>query len=181
MTWSCSVCEKSFSRKDNMQRHMNSKHSSPVFSPMYSARNSTEKCQQFHFMHPFTCMVAGMTVWVKSLLQQAQEIIQLPPERLVSWYSQWQPAYMELMVTICQGYSIWSRTRHLFWHQQTQLDGDWRSDGRYMRRQRTCLLEVFIIATSASFLSYGTYSMKGKAVEALVLTVITWFSSKSTR
>ena len=50
-------------------------------------------------------MVARMTgsdqtVWVKSLLQQAREVIHLPPERVVWCYSQWQPAYMELMVTV---------------------------------------------------------------------------------
>ena len=49
---------------------------------------SPEKCQRFHFVQPFTCMVAGMTgsgktVWVKSLLQQAQRAINLPPERII--------------------------------------------------------------------------------------------------
>ena len=95
-----------------MQRHMSNTHGNPVFNPNYSAPNPmysmpdpTEKCQRFRFMHPFTCMVAGMTgsgktVWVKSLLQQAQEVVQLPPEKIVWCYSQWQPAYMELMVTV---------------------------------------------------------------------------------
>ena len=50
-----------------MQRHMSSKHSSPVSSPMYSARNFTEKCQQFHFMHPFTCVAAGITILGKTV------------------------------------------------------------------------------------------------------------------
>ena len=50
-------------------------------------------------------MVAGMTgsgktVWVKSLLQQAQRTISLPPETIVWCYSQWQPAYLESMTTI---------------------------------------------------------------------------------
>ena len=50
-------------------------------------------------------MVGGMTgsaktVWVKSLLQQAQEIVHSPLERIVWSYSKWQPAYMELMVTV---------------------------------------------------------------------------------
>jgi len=65
---------------------MSNKHGNPVFSPaLSSVPNSTEKCQQFRFVHPFTCTVAGMTgsgktVWVKSLLQQAQKVIHLPPE-----------------------------------------------------------------------------------------------------
>ena len=106
MSWSCPVCEKSFSRKDSMQRHMSNKHSNPVIRSMYSVPNSTENCQRFRFVHPFTCMAAGgktgsgKTVWVKSLLQQAQEVIHLSPERIVWCYSQWQPAYMELLVTI---------------------------------------------------------------------------------
>ena len=64
-----------------------------------------ERCQRFQFEHPFTCMVAGMTgsgktVWVQSLLTQAYRIINLPPEKIVWCYSQWQPAYMEMLVTV---------------------------------------------------------------------------------
>ena len=101
MNWSCPVREKSFSRKDNMQRPMSNKHRKPVFNPMYncvpnpmySMLKSTEKCERFRFMHPFTCTVAvmtgsGKTVWVKSFLQQAQDIVHLPPERIVWCYSQ---------------------------------------------------------------------------------------------
>ena len=88
-----------------MQRHVSNKHGNPVISSMYSVPNSTENCQRFRFVHPFPCMVAGMTgsgktVWVKSLLQQAQEVIHLPPERIVWCYSQWQPASMELLETV---------------------------------------------------------------------------------
>ena len=60
-----------------MQRHMSRKHSEPPsFTPFRAMPFSVEKCQRFQFVHPFTCMVAGMTgsgktVWVKSLLQQA--------------------------------------------------------------------------------------------------------------
>ena len=55
-----------------MQRHTNNKQGNPVLSSaMSSLPNSTEMCQQFHFVHPFTCMGAGMTGsgntgWVKS-------------------------------------------------------------------------------------------------------------------
>ena len=101
-----------------MQRHISNKHGNPVFNPMYNSvpnpmygmPDPTEKCQRFCFVHPSTCMVAGMvgsgkTVWVNphtglSLLQQAQEVIHLPPERIVWCYSQSQPAYMELLVTL---------------------------------------------------------------------------------
>ena len=37
---------------------------------------------------------------VKSLLQQAQNTIHLPPERIVWCYSQWQLAYSELSMTV---------------------------------------------------------------------------------
>ena len=95
-----------------MQGHRSNRHGNPVFNPMYSVPNPiysmpdpTENCQRFRFMHPFTCMVAGTTrsgktARVKSLLQQAQEIVHLPPERTVWCYSQLQPAFMELMVTV---------------------------------------------------------------------------------
>ena len=61
---------------------------------------SQEMCQRFQLVHPFTCMVAGITssgktVWVQSLLQQAQTVIDQPPERITWWYSQWQNAYTQ--------------------------------------------------------------------------------------
>ena len=71
-----------------MQRHVMSKHRNAGFTPSRAMPFSVEKCQRFQFVHPFTCMVAGMTgsgktVWVKFLLQQAQRAINLPPERIV--------------------------------------------------------------------------------------------------
>ena len=107
MNWSCPVCENNFSRKDNMQRHVSSKHNNPGFTTFGGMVNSQEKCQRFQFIHPFTCMVAGMTgsgkmAWVQTSLQQAQNVIDPPPERIVWCYSQWQPAYMVLMATIPQ-------------------------------------------------------------------------------
>ena len=88
-----------------MQGHMINKHVNLVFNPMFSVPNPTETCQRFRFMYPFTCMAAGMcgsgkTVWNKSLLQQAQEVISSHPERIVWCYSQWQRTYLELMATV---------------------------------------------------------------------------------
>ena len=101
MSWSCPVCQKDYSRKDSMQRHMNRKHSNSSFAPVISV--SQEKCQRFQLAHPFTCMVAGMTgsgktVWVQSLLQQTQTVINQPPGRIIWCYSQWQPAYTQLLM-----------------------------------------------------------------------------------
>ena len=106
MSWSCPHCETSFGRKDSMKRHINNRHSNlDHFTPFNAMPYSTEKCQRFQFEHPFTCMVVGMTgsgktVWVQSLLTQAYRMINLPPERVVWCYSQWQPAYMDMLVTI---------------------------------------------------------------------------------
>ena len=66
---------------------------------------SSQKCQRFRFEHPFTSLFAGMTgsgttTWVRSLLQQASEAIYPPHERIVWCYSQWQPAYTEMLVAM---------------------------------------------------------------------------------
>ena len=89
-----------------MQRHVNNRHSNPGhFTPFNAMPYSAVKCERFQFEHPFTCMVAGMTgsgktVWVPSLLKQANRMINPPSERIVWCYSQWQPAYMEMLVSI---------------------------------------------------------------------------------
>ena len=43
---------------------------------------------------------SGKTVWVQSLLQRAQTVIDQPPERIIWCYSQWQPAYYQLLMMI---------------------------------------------------------------------------------
>jgi hypothetical protein len=55
--------------------------------------------------HPFTCIVAGCTqsgktVWVKSLLENAQKSISPPPQRIIWYYGQWQPSYFDTMRTM---------------------------------------------------------------------------------
>ena len=82
---------------------MNRKHSNSNFAPVIPM--SQEKCQRFQLVHSFTCMVAGMTgsgktVRVHSLLQQAQTVIDQPPERIIWCYSQWQNAYTQLLMMI---------------------------------------------------------------------------------
>ena len=105
MSWLCSVCQKSFSRKDSMQRHSMSTHRKAGLTPFQTVPMFSQKCQRFRFEHPFTSMIAGMTgsgktAWVRSLLQQASETIYPPPERIVWCYSQWQLAYTEMLVAM---------------------------------------------------------------------------------
>ena len=80
MSWFCSVCEKFFSRKDSMQRHVMSKHRNAGLTPFEAVAMFSQKCQRFCLEHPFTSMTAGMsgsgkTAWVRSILQQASETI----------------------------------------------------------------------------------------------------------
>ena len=42
-----------------MQRHMNRKHSNSNLAPVIPM--SQEMCQRFQLVHPFTCMVAGIS------------------------------------------------------------------------------------------------------------------------
>ena len=90
-----------------MQRHTNSKHNSVSLTQVQTMPTFTQKCPQFRFQHPFTSIISGMTgsgktFWVQSLLQQSSQAIQLPPERIGWCYSQWQPAYLEILSTILQ-------------------------------------------------------------------------------
>jgi hypothetical protein len=55
--------------------------------------------------HPFTCIVAGCiqsgkTVWVKSLLENAQTTISPAPQRIIRCYGQWQPSYFDMLRAI---------------------------------------------------------------------------------
>ena len=105
MGWFCSVCEKSFSRKDSMQWHVMSKHRNAGLTPFETVAMFSQKCQRFCFEYPFTSMIAGMTAsgkpaWVRSLLQQASETTYPPPERIVWCYSQWLSAYTQMVVAM---------------------------------------------------------------------------------
>ena len=76
MSWLSSVCQKSLSRKDSMQRHVMSKHRKADLTPFQAFPVFSQKCQRFRFEHPFnsttTAMTgSGKTAWALSLLQQA--------------------------------------------------------------------------------------------------------------
>ena len=105
MSWLCSVCQKSFSTKDILQRHVMSKHRMAGITAFQAFPMFAQKFQRFRFEHPFTSMIAGMTgsgetAWDRSLLQQASETIYPPPDRIVWCYSQLQPAYTQMLVAM---------------------------------------------------------------------------------
>ena len=88
-----------------MERHVISKHLNAGLTPFQTVPMFSKKCQRFRFEHSFTSMIAGMTVsvktaWVRSLLQQASETIYPSPEKIVWCYSEWQPAYTEMLVAM---------------------------------------------------------------------------------
>ena len=61
MKWFCSVCEKSFSVKDIMQRYVMSKPRNAGLTLFQTIPMTSKKCQRFRFEHPFTSLIAGMT------------------------------------------------------------------------------------------------------------------------
>ena len=82
-----------------------SKHRKAGLTPFQAFPMFSQKCQRFRFEHLFTSMITGMTgsgktAWVRSLLQRASETICPPPERIVWCYSQWQPAYTQMLVAM---------------------------------------------------------------------------------
>ena len=90
-------------RKHWLQREMSLRK-----NPLPTQQNrigGNDLCGPFQLKHPFTCTVVGMTgsgktVWVKNLLDHAQQTISPTPQRIVWCYAQWQPAYAAMAATI---------------------------------------------------------------------------------
>ena len=57
MSWFCSVCEKSFSRKDSTKRRVMSKHRNACLTSFQTVPMSSEKCQRFRFEHPYVTLL----------------------------------------------------------------------------------------------------------------------------
>ena len=83
-----------------MQRHHRNIHKQDPYTKHAPLASGLTTLQ-----HPFTCIVAGCTqsgktVWVKTLLENVQETISPPPERIIWCYGQWQPMYVEMIDTL---------------------------------------------------------------------------------
>ncbi len=92
-----------------MQRHMKIAHGNrqqmgagkQSIEQDVSSHNSSQDNPEFHFMHPFTMLVAagsgfGKTYWVKRLLAEKERLIQPTPKRIVWCYTHWQPLYDQI-------------------------------------------------------------------------------------
>ena len=94
MSYPCEVCGRPFSTPGNRSRHKKQMHSTSTDGRRLSVIGNRSSVMQ----HPFTCIVAGCTqsgktVWVKSLLENAQTTISPAPQRIIWCYGQWQPSF----------------------------------------------------------------------------------------
>ncbi len=99
MSFLCNICAKAFSTRGNLRRHTLNIHGNVHSKPVKIVTGSTV------LQHPFTCIVAGCTqsgktVWVKTLLENAQTTINPSPQRIIWCYGQWQPLYFDMVRTM---------------------------------------------------------------------------------
>ena len=136
MSWLCLVCEKSFSRKDMMQRHVMSKHSKACLTPFQTVAMPSKKCWRFHFEHHFTCMVAGMTrsdsLGSISITASFRGNLPSPGEDGLVLFTMatcvYRNASYHAIHWICQGNSYGFGVGVIFWCEQTEFDRVWWSD-----------------------------------------------------
>ena len=103
MSWFCSVCEKSFSRKDSVQRHVISKQRN-VGLTSFQTVQCLHKNVSVSLRTSF-CLHDCWNDWVRENGLGSISITNfrgnLPsPKRIVWCYSQWQPAYIEMLVAM---------------------------------------------------------------------------------
>ena len=117
----CTECEKIFSRKDSMLRHVKTHHAihrdqnymqqktlltrSYNEDEMAGVDQPSNQRVVFYFKHPFTSIVSGptscgKTTFVKRLLQGNSKVIQPRIQRIVWLYRRWQPLYDEIARTV---------------------------------------------------------------------------------
>jgi hypothetical protein len=102
MSYECDICGQTFANASNLLRHKKVVHA-------YGTRNLGQQTLTVNgvtvMQHPFTCIVAGCTqsgktVWVTSLLENAQTTISPAPQRSIWCYGQWKPSYFDMMRTM---------------------------------------------------------------------------------
>jgi hypothetical protein len=101
MSYPCEVCGRPFSTPGNSSRHKKQMHSTSTDERRLRVIGNRSSVMQ----HPFTCIVpgctqSGKTVWVKSLLENAQMTVSPARQRIIWCYGQWQPSYFDMMRTM---------------------------------------------------------------------------------
>ncbi len=92
------MCQSIFNR-GKLRRHTLNIHGNVHDKPVKIVTGSTV------LQHPFTSIVAGCTqsgktVWVKTLLENAQTTISPSPQRIIWCHGQWQPPYFDMVRTM---------------------------------------------------------------------------------
>ena len=133
MSWLCSVCEKYFSRKDNMQRHVMSKHRNAGLTPFQTVPIFSQKCQRFRFEHPFTSMISGMTGLASiAIATSFRDHLPSPGEDRLVLFTMAACVYTNVSrhakLWIRQGNPYGFVAGFLFWCEQTEFDRVWWSD-----------------------------------------------------
>jgi GTPase SAR1 family protein len=102
MLYECDICGRTFANANNLLRHKKVVHA-------YRTRNLGQQVLTVNGVtvkhHPFSfifagCTKSGKTVWVKSLLENAQTSINPTPQRIIWCYGQWQLSYFDMMTGI---------------------------------------------------------------------------------
>ena len=99
--YTCRYCGSTFTRSDNLSRHILSSHSRVSTDAEIPGSNQTS--EEFKFLHPFTCVLAGpsgcgKTTLLKEILEYSR--IQPAPARIIWCYKLWQPMYHKMTETI---------------------------------------------------------------------------------
>ena len=103
MSYECDVCGRTFANASNGLRYKKVVHANKI--PSVKRQTLTVNGVAV-LQHPFTCIVAGCTqsgktVWVKTLLVNAQKTISPSPQRIIWCYGQWQqPSNFNMMRTM---------------------------------------------------------------------------------
>ena len=140
MRWFCSVCEKSLSRKDSMQRHVMTKQRKACLTPFQTVAIPSKKYQRFRFEHPFTCKKDCMgSIFIAASFRGN---FPSPGEDSLVLFTMatcvYKNASGHAIHWICERNSYGFGVGVLFWRERKEFDCVWWSDDLRQQRQSNC-------------------------------------------